>query len=177
MVRRNDSFGARKRQPRGCDIHPSRGGHQGLVTSTNRRLPTPAYPRKSGQNLSQGPIIHRPHLHRGAGSISDFGQSFTPSGARVAKATSQAGIVNRPFSHRYMTWQVGGRIVKRGAFIRRAQYSSLRAKRSQAFQRASDATSRPPRGRPRSKARLVLSSKRRTIGAGRPAQLSEAPGK
>jgi len=130
MVRRNDSFGARKRQPRGCDIHPSRGGHQGLVTSTNRRLPTPAYPRKSGQNLSQGPIIHRPHLHRGAGSISDFGQSFTPSGARVAKATSQAGIVNRPFSHRYMTWQVGGRIVKSGAFIRRAQYSSLRAKRS-----------------------------------------------
>jgi hypothetical protein len=37
-----------------------------------QRLPTTAYPRKSDQNLSQGPIIHRPHRHRGARGISDF---------------------------------------------------------------------------------------------------------
>jgi hypothetical protein len=29
-----------------------------------RRLPAGAYPQKSESNLSQGPIIHRPHPHR-----------------------------------------------------------------------------------------------------------------
>jgi hypothetical protein len=35
-------------------------------------------PRNLNENLSQGPFIHRPHPHRGAYSIPDFGQSFTP---------------------------------------------------------------------------------------------------
>jgi len=34
-------------QPRGCGMYPSRGGYRGPVTSTNRRLPAPVYPRKS----------------------------------------------------------------------------------------------------------------------------------
>jgi hypothetical protein len=39
MVRPNKSFGARRRQPRGWDIHPSRGGYHKLVTSRDGYQP------------------------------------------------------------------------------------------------------------------------------------------
>jgi hypothetical protein len=46
-----NSIGARRRPPRGCGIHSSRGGYQEPVTSTSRRLLTPAYPRKSDNRI------------------------------------------------------------------------------------------------------------------------------
>lgn len=37
-----------------------------------RRLPTAAYPQKSGSNLSQGPVIYRPHPHQKHTGLLEF---------------------------------------------------------------------------------------------------------
>jgi len=50
-----------------------------------RRLPAAAYPRKSGQNLSQGPIIHRPHPHRKRAGLSEFRAPFRPPPQRGSR--------------------------------------------------------------------------------------------
>jgi len=47
MVRRNDSIGARRRHHEAVTCTPQEEDTKRPVTSTNRRLPTPAYPRKS----------------------------------------------------------------------------------------------------------------------------------
>ena len=44
-----------------------------------RRLRTAAYPQKSGKNLSQGPIIHRPHPHREHAGLSGVSGTFSPT--------------------------------------------------------------------------------------------------
>jgi hypothetical protein len=49
-----------------------------------RRLPAVAYPRKSSQNLSQGPIIHRPHPHRKRTGLSEFRAPSRPPPWREA---------------------------------------------------------------------------------------------
>lgn len=51
--------------PRDCCMRSSKGGHHGAGhVDRSRRLPTVAYLQKSGQNGSQGPVIHRPQPHR-----------------------------------------------------------------------------------------------------------------
>ena len=64
---------------RGCCIYASRGGRRaaGHAWSESRRLPTGAYPQKSCKNLSQGPVIHRPHHDRVA-KASRFSVAATP---------------------------------------------------------------------------------------------------
>jgi len=47
-------------------MHASRGGYPGPVTSKTQRLSGGAYPRKSGEILSQRPTIHRPQHSRTA---------------------------------------------------------------------------------------------------------------
>ena len=49
-----------------CDMHASRGGYPGPVTSKIQRLSGGAYPRKSDEILSQRPTIHRPQHTRTA---------------------------------------------------------------------------------------------------------------
>jgi len=56
-----------------------------------RRLRTAAYPQKSGENLSQGPIIHRPHPHREHTGLSEFrAPSRPPPGGRTIQREATA---------------------------------------------------------------------------------------
>lgn len=45
-----------------------------------RRLPPGVYPQKSGKNLSQGPIIHRPHPHQKRRLLEFRAPSYPPGG-------------------------------------------------------------------------------------------------
>jgi hypothetical protein len=183
VVRPNDSFGARRRQPRGWDIHPSSGGHHGPVTS-----------RKDGYR----PRLSPRHLIR----ILAKGQSSTdliiteaPEASRISvhpsplagvrrETTPQVGIVRRPFNHGKAVEQAG--IVKtkvlfglkKGCLHQGSSLKTLRAGRIPAVPTAPVIQRRPPvRERSRSKAGTTTpSSWGRTMGADEPAQLSEEPG-
>jgi len=70
-------------RPRGCGMDPSRGGYRtvGHVEKLDGYRPR-LTPGNLKQNLSQGPIIHRPHAYRGA-KASRIWVTLAPEGSSV----------------------------------------------------------------------------------------------
>lgn len=78
------------------------------IRPVGRRLPTVAYPRKSGKNRSQGPVIHRPHPHRKHSGISEF-QAGSPRRGRPQGHRLGRNAVLSAFGQRKATGQVRNR--------------------------------------------------------------------
>lgn len=88
----------KRRIPRGRSRRP-----------VGQRLPTAAYPRKSSKNLSQGPVIHRPHPHRKRTGLSEFrapsrpprggGRSSARPPPKPEHAAARSARGRLPFKH------------------------------------------------------------------------------
>ena len=77
-----------------------------------RRLPTAAYPQKSGSNLSQGPVIYRPHPHQKHTGLLEFRAPSHPlerRGRSGREATAWAGVHRSALGQREATVQARNR--------------------------------------------------------------------
>ena len=77
MVRHNNSLGPRRDDHEAVTYTPQEEDTERPLTLNVQRLATAVSPRKSDENLSQRPIIHRPHPYRVA-KTSRISVAFTP---------------------------------------------------------------------------------------------------